>query len=419
MINANLKKPWTTYMGVLVKVLLMSQGDVIELGAGPFSTPLLHWICKDMNRLLVSYENRQDYYNYARQYQSRLHRIRLVKSWDEVETKTHRGVVFVDHAPGARRTIDAVRFRDSADYLVLHDTEVDSYYQNIWQYFKHIYTWRECQPWVSVVSNFKDLSGLRPEPTIKNLMIYVSPTGSFDNPRPDLTSNDADTLVKVQIDNSFEMGWKSQDLLLVTNFNYEYRGIKAHVLKNVDFFERKPQASKINAILKLFENGMIEDGQLFWFHDLDAYQVQPITESELELDGVDMALTDYGCMDRWNTASVFFKTGAKDIFSRIKEVTYEKNTDEERALNIITENDETIKRRVKKLNSTYNFNGFSLKSCYSGVTKPIKVAHFHPDGKLRRLGYQRGYNFFTGENELRIPLITEKLTKILNSHGIN
>lgn len=144
-------------MGILVKVLLLSQGDVVELGAGPFSTPLLHWVCKDMNRKLISYESNIDYYNYARQYRSRLHRIVLVNNWDEIDTKTHRGVVFIDHHPSPRRGIEADRFKDSADYIVMHDTNYRPDYKDAPR-FKHIYTWKECRPWVTVASNLKDLS---------------------------------------------------------------------------------------------------------------------------------------------------------------------------------------------------------------------------------------------------------------------
>ena len=160
MFNPNLKKAYTTHMGVLAKVISISKGDVVELGAGPFSTPLLHWLCKDMNRRLISYENDPEYYNYARQFRSRLHRIILVKDWDEVDFKAHRGVVFIDHNPFSRRATDTIKFKSSADYVVIHDTECERDFGVVWPHFKHIYTWRQCHPWVSVISNFKDLSNL-------------------------------------------------------------------------------------------------------------------------------------------------------------------------------------------------------------------------------------------------------------------
>lgn len=161
MLNADLKKGYTTYMGVLIRVLITSQGDVVELGAGPFSTPLLHWICKDMNRKLISYEIDSKYYEYARQYRSWLHKIVLVNDWDEVDSKTHRGVVFIDHNPFNRRAPDTIKFKDNADYIVMHDTDCEQDFEVVWPNFKYNYTWKECRPWVSVVSNSSNLSFLK------------------------------------------------------------------------------------------------------------------------------------------------------------------------------------------------------------------------------------------------------------------
>lgn len=161
--GADLGKAMTTHMGVLAKVIQTSEGCVIELGTGLASTPLLHWLCKDMDRFLISYENDQEFYTYAKQYMSRLHRIRFVSNWDQVDTSTHYGIVFIDHAPAERRGVDVLRFKNSADYIVMHDTDNQELYNytKVWSYFKHTYTWKESRPWVSVVSNFKDLSVLK------------------------------------------------------------------------------------------------------------------------------------------------------------------------------------------------------------------------------------------------------------------
>lgn len=258
---------------------------------------------------------------------------------------------------------------------------------------------------------------------MKNVMIYISPTGSFDNDRPDLASNDAGPLVKVQIDNSLALGWKKEDILLVTNFEYQYSAIKAIVLKDVEFFERKPQATKINAIIKLFENGMIQEGELHWFHDIDAYQLEPITQAEIDLPDDSIALTDYGGIrfggeGRWSTGTIFFKTGAKDIFCRMKEVYYEKRIDEEEALGLLVIGDPNIRKRVKKINSTYNFTGYNFRSRYKNAIKPLKVLHFHPEAGRRRAGIENCLRFFRGENEMNIPLMTDRLIDIFNHHGI-
>ena len=97
---------------------------------------------------------------------------------------------------------------------------------------------------------------------------------------------------------------------------------------------------------------------------------------------------------------------------------YQKKIDEEEALNLLTIYHENINKKVKKLNNTYNFNGFYLKSNYPKLIKPLKVVHFHPSGWIRRLGVERPLDFFLGENELHIPLIPERLIKIFKYHRI-
>lgn len=157
MSEIKLGKRWTTYMGVLIRVLSKSDGDVAEFGAGIYSTPLLHWICKDMERELITYEDSTFFFNHARAYQSRNHRVIKVGSWDDIDSKKHRGVIFIDHHSAQRRAIDAIRFKNSADYIVIHDTNETRYYKDVWRHFKYCYHWKACVPWTSVVSNFKDL----------------------------------------------------------------------------------------------------------------------------------------------------------------------------------------------------------------------------------------------------------------------
>lgn len=254
-------------------------------------------------------------------------------------------------------------------------------------------------------------------------MIYISPTGSFDNERKDLASNDAGPLAKVQIENSLALGWKKEDLMIVTNFKFKYGEIEAIVLKDVPFFERKPQVTKINAIIKLFDLGMIEDDQMYWFHDFDAFQLEPITEREISISKNEIALTEYGGLrfagkDRLSTGIIFFKSGSKDIFEQMKEMAYKKKIDEEEALCLLIIDNKNIKQRVKKINYSYNFIGYSLKTYYKKATKPLKVVHFHPLVGKRKLKTDNSLKFFQGENPIKTPLITERVVKILKYHRL-
>lgn len=252
---------------------------------------------------------------------------------------------------------------------------------------------------------------------MKNLIIFISSTKSFNNPHPTI-ANDYGQCVKIQIDNSFALGWKKEDIMLVTNFDYQYGEIKTIVLKDVEFFERKPQASKINAIVKMFDLGLIQDKELYWFHDLDAYQLEPITEAELDLGEADMALTDYGVIPRWSTGVIFFKKNSVDIFKAIQSVMYKYQINEEFALGKITRENKDMAKRIKRLNKSYNFTPPKLKYQYSKAIKPLKVAHFHIIGGNGRFEVKNPVAFFKGENELHLPLITERLIKIFKYHRI-
>lgn len=161
--RAHLTKEYTTNMPMLIKVLSISKGDVIECGGGIFSTPLLHWLCKMQNRKLITYETELSYYKFERKFQSPLHRIRFVENWDDIPIPKHVGVVFIDHHPSERRMVETLRFKDVADYIIIHDTERESREYNqeeVFDQFKYRYDWKDCKPWTSVFSNFKDLKNI-------------------------------------------------------------------------------------------------------------------------------------------------------------------------------------------------------------------------------------------------------------------
>ncbi|MFC1600640.1 hypothetical protein ACFL25_01015 [Patescibacteria group bacterium] len=162
-----LKKGWSTHIPVLLKYAQKTKGSILELGAGIHSTPLLHWICAEDGRKLITYESNSKWYKYAKQYQSRNHTIRFVKSWDSLDLeppntsaqKTNKrwSIVFVDHDID-RRFIDTVRLKDKADYIILHDTDTPAYkYDKVWDNFKYTFHWKFCRPHTSVVSNYYKL----------------------------------------------------------------------------------------------------------------------------------------------------------------------------------------------------------------------------------------------------------------------
>jgi hypothetical protein len=140
--------------------LQATKGLVIEVGGGQSSTPFLHWICKAQGRKLITYENHPEYFAYAKSFQSDLHVARLIEDWDDMPIQD-AGVVFIDHHPSGRRSIDTIRFKDHADLVVIHDTERDDEnYRNsdIWPHFKYRFDFKEARPWTTIVSNKIDVT---------------------------------------------------------------------------------------------------------------------------------------------------------------------------------------------------------------------------------------------------------------------
>jgi len=251
---------------------------------------------------------------------------------------------------------------------------------------------------------------------MKSILTFIHPEKQFNK--------ESKTLVKVQIDNKLELGWKKEDIMLITNFNYEYRGIEALVVEDEIFCEYSPISTKINAIVNLFERGLIED-ELYWAHDFDAFQLVEMPESEIELGDADMGVCPFARKPKFAGGSVFFKKGAKDMFERIKKVMYEHKAVDENALTYITDEDAEFKKRIKIMNISYNFLPYNISSCYEVAVKPIRVAHFHPYGKTqqpfggtRQLRGMNALEIFKGKNKLNKPLIPERLIKLFDKYEI-
>lgn len=272
---------------------------------------------------------------------------------------------------------------------------------------------------------------------MKNLLIYLNPAKKF--------VGELETNLKIQIDNSFDLGWKKDDILLVTNFPYEYQGVKSLVVGDENYRERGHGTDgKIFSIVTLFNLGVIED-DLYWYHDLDAYQ----SESDIDphLDGKDYGMVvdktyippvdQFAGLRRWCGGSIFFQKAAKDIFDAIKERMLTRYVNEELGLiwAELTRRDhpELLSDRLKDLNMTYNFCLFPRRDRHTGLEydrfqnryditdKPIKIIHFRYDVPYY---YQPGDTIdnlkvcFYGQLSAGVPLISTRLIKIFNNYGI-
>ena len=249
-------------------------------------------------------------------------------------------------------------------------------------------------------------------------MIYISPSKSFDTSSKNFRQY-AGALAKIQIDNIFDLGGKKEDILLITNFDYQYNGVKSLVVDDNNYCSFSPISTKTPTVVYLIAKGILKKEELYFVHDFDAYQLNAIKESELELGTADVGFTDYGWSEKWCLGSYFLKSSALDIFQWIKDAMYKYQVNEERVLLMLTRsNTNNINERYKRLNITYNLGKKQVGYNYKIATKPLKVLHFHPYYKDRKLPETNLECFMYGKNELNMPLMTERLIKIFHHHDI-
>jgi len=231
---------------------------------------------------------------------------------------------------------------------------------------------------------------------MKNILVYIK--RNFNEW--------AERAVKIQIDNSLELGWKREDVWLLTDFSFEYNGVEAAVVDGVSF-PPSPTVSKINAVLKLFEMGLI-GSDVYWVHDLDAFQVNQF--AGLDMRGYDMGVCNYGRMPMWAAGTIFFKKESQDIFQALKEYSYKHKATEQKAMASVMGDSFDLSRRtemgkrVKLLNITYNFNTCNMRSNWKQADKPLKVVHFHLTPDMMDI-------FVGGKNPVGLDLVSERFRK--------
>lgn len=248
---------------------------------------------------------------------------------------------------------------------------------------------------------------------MKNLLLHINKNKRFNA--------ETETLAKIQIDNSLSLGWDASDIILITNFDYEFMGIKATVIDDSSLYTPHPESTKIPVLLHAMEFDLIDHDTIYWVHDFDAYQAHEITEKELELDGFDIGIVSYGYKDEWNLGSFFFNSSADDILSLVSaEMNKRARTRaDEKCLKKLIDNGLIDKGRYKVMNPTYNINMRDVQYNYLRATKPLKVLHFHPyymDYKLPRPLLD---TFMYGKNRMKKVLMPERLISIFYKYGIH
>ncbi len=252
---------------------------------------------------------------------------------------------------------------------------------------------------------------------MKNLLVFIHPKKQFKGAD---YYKEIDVLAKIQIDNSLAFGWKREDILMVTNFSYEYNGVKTIVVPDDTFSQKKKTVSKINAILALFEMGLITD-ELFWFHDFDAFQNAPL--GEISLGDKQIALTNTSVGDRrLSTGVLFFSKEAEEFFVLLQKKCQEFQVNEEVGLRLLLAEKRELKDKLLILNISHNFaiRKRPVLKQYLASEEPIKVLHFHPFDK-RPCDTEPGKSSLDvvyGDNSFKETLIGQTLKESFLLHGV-
>jgi len=192
-------------------------------------------------------------------------------------------------------------------------------------------------------------------------------------------SREIKTLLKAQVHNSLDIGWHSENIIIVTNFDFEYMGIKAH---RTELNTTCLTGTKLFAVKYAIDNNLYDSEpgrEVIWSHDLDAWQNHFFYRPEFPL-GCDVGATYYG-KPKFNGGSIFWMPESIDIVEEaIDIILANKEAKEEPTLNDLFKNKH--KDRVWAMNNTYNVGCSSFRERYMRSELPIKVAHFHPYNRI-------------------------------------
>lgn len=239
-------------------------------------------------------------------------------------------------------------------------------------------------------------------------MIYVHPNKTWSE-----SWGEQPALARLQVDNSLDLGWRREDIIIVTNFPFSHNGVEATVLEGDHYCPFRETASKINVICHMFDRGWIND--MYWFHDWDAFQMNDLGPVTLDNQ---IGLTDYGITmvtnlnKRPSSGVMFFRHDCGDLFHQWHDAVYRRRNNEEVVLQAMLRQP-AVASRIKFLNITHNLatRKRRVMQTYAIADKPLKVIHFHPKDDRPQEGGKTNM-------ELCRPLLTERLTTFLKEYGL-
>jgi hypothetical protein len=158
-IKRPLSNDWGSGLVPLLVASLVTQGDILELGMGFFSTALLNKVSTRFNRTVLSVDTNSQWMQKLAQFESGLHKFMHANSTAELHSfgtmdvpGVQWGLVLVDHGLANERYIDVMNFAKKAQLVLAHDAEKSSDSMYLYDRMKV----RDSFKWVCKFSVFHD-----------------------------------------------------------------------------------------------------------------------------------------------------------------------------------------------------------------------------------------------------------------------
>ena len=162
---------------------------------------------------------------------------------------------------------------------------------------------------------------------LKNLMIYF-------NPQKEFPAN-IEYLVKIHIDNMLRLGWKKKDIVLITNFRYEYMGVRTTQVDEDLFCNIKDNAIKTNAVFHLLDQDIVKNNEIWLYHDIDCFQQRQTDGSEINFESRPAVFIEDN--NKFDFSSFYFRKGSHKVFEWIRNTALKRDCDEAAALKSLSE----------------------------------------------------------------------------------
>jgi hypothetical protein len=177
--------PFSTHQPLLVAALLNTEGPILEMGGGYYSTPIVSAFANSQRREAHTIETAAVVYELLKRFSSPFHKIWPMSGYDfaadgkfvpranttreqhiEIQSRfladlcqkipPRLSVVFIDQRPGTIRAAAIEHFADVAEFIVVHDTEEPLYgYEPSLSKFRYRWDFRLHAPESTIVSNFR------------------------------------------------------------------------------------------------------------------------------------------------------------------------------------------------------------------------------------------------------------------------